>query len=82
MVHTARCLEIYAKNTGWSGSPFPANSEEQVAGNIDSQVSDVLQKHCNKDNRVNANRLPDPESMLEVRRALEDRHLEVSYGTC
>lgn len=82
MVRTARCLEIYAKNTGWSGSPFPANSEEQVAGNIDSRASDVLQKHRNKDNRANANRLPDPESMLEVRRALEDRHLEVSYGTC
>ena len=53
-----------------------------MAGTINSRASDVLQKHRNKDNRANANRLPDPESILEARRALEDRHLEVSYGTC
>ena len=63
--------------------PFTAHTEEQVAGSIDSQATDVLQRHHSKKNRLNANRLPDPESILEIRRALEGGHcLEVHYRTC
>ena len=78
----AQCLEIYAKNTGWSGSPFPARSEEQVAGNTDSRASDVLQRHRDNANRANANKLPNPEDILAIRRALEGGDLEVRHGTC
>ena len=70
-----RCLEIYAKNIGWPGSHFTICSEEQVA--IDSGATDVLQKHRDKDSRANANRLPDPEDIQAIRRALEGRNLEV-----
>lgn len=82
-MRAARRLKIYAKNIGWSELPFPAYSEEQVVGDIDSRTSDVLQRHRSKNHRANVNKLPDPESMVEIRRAHEERHwlLEVNYGT-
>ena len=70
-------LEVYAKDTGCAGSPFTVHSEVQVTGSIDNGMIDVLQKHRSKDTRTNANRLPDPESILEIRRVLEGGHLEV-----
>ena len=78
----ARYLEIYAKSAGRPGSPFTTHSEEQAVGSIGSRATDVLQKHRSKGSRSNVNRLPDPESMLEVRRELEGGHLEVSYRIC